>query len=294
MCNTGSGLVVGLWLVIQPRSQLILNCIFLTDNLEFNYNLSYLDGKAANEGVRGGNTHLLAPPDINNVCCNYLSWPVSNHLVSPSEIPQHLRLKQARAISISAARRGSLNYNPAAINKDQRGRWKPEIRLYSSCGAAPEIGSAQGSEGFSPRRLFDVKVKEHSLYSTGGPACAWPAVIAYDQRSITCVCEMGSGSTLICHFKLIRTFGSQPDETTPLSFNFHRRYITINTLLESFRRLFCRRRICISVCVPWPRHGRAQGFKCRIVQRVGARRGSVLNFLWASSLPVVSLPAQTS
>lgn len=53
--------------------ELILNCIFLTDNLEFNYNLLYLDGKAANEGVRGGNTHLLAPHDINNVCCNYLS-----------------------------------------------------------------------------------------------------------------------------------------------------------------------------------------------------------------------------
>lgn len=149
--------------------------------------------------------------------------------------------------------------------------------------------------GLSLQRLFDVKVKERSLYSTGSRALAWP-VIAYDQRSITHFLEMGSGSAVICHFKLICTFGFCSDETTSLSFNFQWQYITINTLLESFSQVILYTLICISRCISLQAPGMGSGvFKgrkknaeYRIAQCVREHRGTALNFLWASSLPVAS------
>ncbi|CAB1459960.1 unnamed protein product [Pleuronectes platessa] len=60
---------------------------------------------------------------------------------------------------------------------------KPGTRLNSSCGAAPEILGAQGPEDFSPRRLFDVKVKECSLYSSGSPG---PGLTSLRSSCSTC------------------------------------------------------------------------------------------------------------
>lgn len=131
--------------------------------------------------------------------------------------------------------------------------------------------------GLSLQRLFDVKVKERSLYSTGSRALAWP-VIAYDQRSITHFLEMGSGSAVICHFKLICTFGFCSDETTSLSFNFQWQYITINTLLESFSQVILYTLICISRCISLQAPGMGSGVfkgrkkKCRIPNRTMCQR----------------------
>lgn len=51
---------------------------------------------------------------------------------------------------------------------------KPQTELHSSRGAATEIHGAQSSEDFFFMwHLFDVKVKECSLYSTGSLASAW-------------------------------------------------------------------------------------------------------------------------
>ena len=130
--------------------------------------------------------------------------------------------------------------------------------------------------GLSLRRLFDVKVKERSLYSTGSRALAWP-VIAYDQRSITHFLEMGSGSTVICHFKLICTFGfgSRWDNISQFQFPVAIYYYQYIIRVISWVILYTL--ICISRCISLQVPGMGSGVlkkkkKCRIPNRTMCQR----------------------
>ena len=148
--------------------------------------------------------------------------------------------------------------------------------------------------GLSLRRLFDVKVKERSLYSTGSRALAWP-VIAYDQRSITHFLEMGSGSTVICHFKLICTFGFGSRWDNISQFQFPVAIYYYQYIIRVISRVILYTLICISRCISLQVPGMGSGVlkkkknaEYRIAQCVREHRGTALNFLWASSLPVAS------
>lgn len=111
-----------------------------------------------------------------------------------------LHLKQAHVNNIAGLRTTFwITILPPIIKTREKDETEDSTVLLMCCGSRdPWCPSLWG---LSLRYLFDVKVKECSLYSTG--IIADQTVIACDQRSITHFLEMGSGSTVICHFKLI-------------------------------------------------------------------------------------------
>ena len=155
--------------------------------------------------------------------------------------------------------------------------------------------------GLSLRRLFDVKVKERSLYSTGSRALAWP-VIAYDQRSITHFLEMGSGSTVICHFKLICTFGFGSRWDNISQFQFPVAIYYYQYIIRVISRVILYTLICISRCISLQVPGMGSGVlkkKKKKMQNTESHNvsESTVGQRWTSSGRALSrlrpLPAQT-